>query len=148
MEVFIKILHFLIPQIFFLTKPYQRHTFELVLSCILITSHRFFMQHLLIRKFNMGRATPSFSPWINVWSYLKLATVFNKSKLFILTWIFENMYICVNFCFNFMTGLVSIWLKSDIYLRYRIEDLITPHYWSCSVLIILTNELLLLCDWK
>ena len=26
----------------------------------------------------------------------------------------------------------SIWLKSDLYLRYRIEDLITPKYWSCS----------------
>ena len=23
-------------------------------------------------------------------------------------------------------------LKSDLYLRYLIEDLITPHYWSCS----------------
>ena len=36
---------------------------------------------------------------------------------------------------------VSIWLKSDLYLRYRIEVLITPHYWSCSVLIILTNKI-------
>ena len=26
----------------------------------------------------------------------------------------------------------SIWRKSDLYLRYHIEDLITPHYWSCS----------------
>ena len=43
---------------------------------------------------------------------------------------------------------VPIWLKSDLYLRYRIEDLITPHYWSCLVLIILTNQSLLLCDWK
>ena len=42
----------------------------------------------------------------------------------------------------------SIWLKSDLYLRYSIEDLITPHYWSCSVLIILTNQSLLLCHWK
>ena len=33
-----------------------------------------------------------------------------------------------------------IWLKSDLYLRYRIEDLITPHYWSCSLLVILTNH--------
>ena len=30
-------------------------------------------------------------------------------------------------CFRF-----SIWLKSDLYLRYLIEDLITPYYWSCS----------------
>ena len=29
----------------------------------------------------------------------------------------------------------SIWLKSDLYLRYRIEDLITPHYWSCWALL-------------
>ena len=34
----------------------------------------------------------------------------------------------------------SIWLKSDLYLRYHIEDLITPDYWSCSVLKILTNQ--------
>ena len=27
---------------------------------------------------------------------------------------------------------LSIWLKSDLYLRYHIEDLITLHYWSCS----------------
>ena len=27
----------------------------------------------------------------------------------------------------------TIWLKSDLYFRYRIEDLITPNYWSCSV---------------
>ena len=33
--------------------------------------------------------------------------------------------------------------------RYRIEDLITPHYLSClSVLIILTNQLWLLCVWR
>ena len=37
-------------------------------------------------------------------------------------------------------GFNSIWLKSDLYLRYRIEDLITPDYWSCSMLIILTNQ--------
>ena len=42
-----------------------------------------------------------------------------------------------------MFNSVSIWLKSDLYLRYRIEVLIyiTPHYWSCSVLIILTNKI-------
>ena len=39
-------------------------------------------------------------------------------------------------------------LKSDLYLGYWIEDVITPHYWSCSVLIILTNQSLLLFDWK
>ena len=43
---------------------------------------------------------------------------------------------------------VLIWLNSDLYLHYHIEDLITPHYWSCSVLIILTNQLLLFCDCK
>ena len=37
---------------------------------------------------------------------------------------------------------ISIWLKPDLYLRYRIEDLTTPHYWLCSVLIILTNQIL------
>ena len=44
--------------------------------------------------------------------------------------------------FQSLTNVVSkqIWLKSDLYLRYRIEDLITPDYWSCSVLIILTNH--------
>ena len=26
----------------------------------------------------------------------------------------------------------SIWLKSDLYFRFCIEDLITPHHWSCS----------------
>ena len=36
---------------------------------------------------------------------------------------------------------ISIWQKSDLYLRCRRKDLITPHYWSCSVLKILTNEL-------
>ena len=42
-----------------------------------------------------------------------------------------------------MFNSVSIWLKSDLYLRHRIEVLIyiTPHYWSCSVLIILTNKI-------
>ena len=30
------------------------------------------------------------------------------------------------------TSQISIWLKPDLYLLYRIEDLITPHYWSCS----------------
>ena len=35
----------------------------------------------------------------------------------------------------------SIWLNSDLfYVRYRTEDLITLHYWSCSVLIIWTNQ--------
>ena len=33
-------------------------------------------------------------------------------------------------CVNVLTD--SIWLNSDLYLCYRIEDLITPHYWSCS----------------
>ena len=35
---------------------------------------------------------------------------------------------------NFFVGLASsrIWLKSDLYLHYRKEDLITLHYWSCS----------------
>ena len=32
---------------------------------------------------------------------------------------------------------------SDLYLHYRDEDLITPHYWSCSVPIILTKKSLL-----
>ena len=40
----------------------------------------------------------------------------------------------------FSNTYIAIWLKSDLYLRYRIEDLITPDYWSCSVLIILTNQ--------
>ena len=39
-------------------------------------------------------------------------------------------------------------LSLTFYLRYRIEDLITHHYWSCSVIIILTNQSLLLCDWN
>ena len=33
-------------------------------------------------------------------------------------------------------------IKSDLYLRYRIEDLITPHYRSCLVLIILTDQIM------
>ena len=32
-------------------------------------------------------------------------------------------------------------LKPDLYLRYRIEDLITPHYVPCSVIIISTNQI-------
>ena len=32
--------------------------------------------------------------------------------------------------------------------HYGIEDMKTPHFWSCSVLIILTNQWLLLFDWK
>ena len=47
-----------------------------------------------------------------------------------------------------ISGSLTIWLKSDLYVRYRREDLITPHYWSCSVIIILTNQSFLLCDWK
>ena len=43
---------------------------------------------------------------------------------------------------------IPMWIKSDLYLCYRTEDLITPQYWSCSVLFILTNQSLLLCDWK
>ena len=35
-----------------------------------------------------------------------------------------------------------MWLKLDLYLRYCKEDLITPHYWSCSVLYILTNQIM------
>mgnify|MGYP003686869793 CR=1 FL=1 len=35
-----------------------------------------------------------------------------------------------------------------LFFRYRIGDLITPHCLSCSVLIILTNQPLLLFDWK
>ena len=42
----------------------------------------------------------------------------------------------------------AIWLKSDLYLLYHKEDLITPLYWSCSVLIILPNKSLLLCHWQ
>ena len=38
-------------------------------------------------------------------------------------------------------GFLSVWLKSNVYFRYRIEDLITPHYWSCSALIILANQI-------
>ena len=34
--------------------------------------------------------------------------------------------------YKFYWNTTSIWRKSDLYLRYRIEDLITPHYWSCS----------------
>lgn len=25
----------------------------------------------------------------------------------------------------------AIWLNSNLYFRYRIDNLITPHYWSC-----------------
>ena len=34
--------------------------------------------------------------------------------------------------FLVLLGVESIWLKSDLYLRYGIDDLITLHYWSCS----------------
>ena len=44
-------------------------------------------------------------------------------------------------CMLLNNVILPIWLKSDLFLRYRIEDLITPDYWSCSVLIILTNQL-------
>ena len=42
----------------------------------------------------------------------------------------------------------TIRLKSGFCFRYCIGDLITPYYWSCSVLIILTNQSLLLFDSK
>ena len=32
--------------------------------------------------------------------------------------------------------------QSNLYFGYRIEDLITPHYWSWSVLYILTNQIM------
>ena len=48
----------------------------------------------------------------------------------------------------FKFGFLSIWLKSDLHLRYRIVDLITPHYWSCSVLITLTNQIVTLMRLK
>ena len=34
----------------------------------------------------------------------------------------------------FFTSIRAIWLKSNLYLGYRIDDLITPNYWSGSVL--------------
>ena len=33
---------------------------------------------------------------------------------------------------EFTKGIFSIWLKSDLFLLYRIEDLITLHFWSYS----------------
>ena len=42
----------------------------------------------------------------------------------------------------------TIRLKSGFCFRYCIGNLITPYYWSCSVLIILTNQSLLLFDSK
>ena len=36
--------------------------------------------------------------------------------------------------------LNAIWRKSDLYLLYRIEDLITPRYWSYSMLIIYIDQ--------
>lgn len=35
----------------------------------------------------------------------------------------------------------TIWLKIDLYLRYHIGDLITPHYMLCSVIIISSNQI-------
>ena len=53
-----------------------------------------------------------------------------------------NYWLCIiyglfawhSISFIFQMWIVSIWLKSDLYLRYHIEDLITLHYWSCSTL--------------
>ena len=28
-------------------------------------------------------------------------------------------------------NITEIWLKTDLYVRYRMEDMITPHHWSC-----------------
>ena len=39
-----------------------------------------------------------------------------------------------------ISRILSIWLKSDLYFRYRIEDPIPSHSWWCSLLIILTNK--------
>ena len=36
----------------------------------------------------------------------------------------------------------SIWLKSGFYLSNHIEDLINHHYWSFSVIFILTNQIM------
>ena len=45
----------------------------------------------------------------------------------------------------FSVYLTSIWLKSDLYLRYRIEDLITSNYWSCSTELCMNFEVCILC---
>ena len=61
------------------------------------------------------------------------------------------MYYCLSSELAFLViqnSLPPIWLKSDLYLSYRIEDLITTHYRWCSVLIILTNQLWLLGVWR
>ena len=45
---------------------------------------------------------------------------------------------------NFVQFLIinkSVWKRSEFYLRYHTVDLITPRYWSCSVLIVLTNQI-------
>ena len=57
--------------------------------------------------------------------------------------LFKKMQTCAFMPNNKHGPNLSIWLNSDLYVRYRLEDLILPHYWSCSVLIILTNQLLL-----
>ena len=42
---------------------------------------------------------------------------------------------------NIASLIVSIWQKTDLYLHYRIEDPISPHECSCSVIIILNNQI-------
>ena len=51
----------------------------------------------------------------------------------------ENSVIFI--LFNFESLLKSVWLRSEFYLHYHTVDLIIPRYWSCSVLIILTNQI-------
>ena len=41
----------------------------------------------------------------------------------------------------------SIWLKSGFYLSNHIEDLINHHYWSFSVIFILTNQIVTYLQW-
>ena len=55
------------------------------------------------------------------------------------------LYIFAMFSLRHHSQKRAIWLKSNLCLRNRIEDLITAHYWSCSSELCMNFIVCLLC---
>ena len=83
--------------------------------------------------------------WSSSWCFSALCrNQFNVSWnlvgwIVFVTTIEENSVIFI--FVQFWIIIKSVWKRSEFYLRYHTVDLITPRYWSCSVLIILTNQI-------
>ena len=78
----------------------------------------------------------NFPPWYRVWNVYFAIWTKNREKEYSKIWwveLVDGLYPKP----NLSNEVNSIRLKSNLCLRYRIEDLTTPHYWS-----------LLLWDWK